>query len=297
MRQKLLKRSYTIKEKQRISEVAGMSYDESVTRRSFLKSLALAAGATACLGMSARPTFAEEDYEVIGWSQWGLPLVVHHLGNGPIKLFLLGGQHGGPEANTTDLVHLIRDHLLANPGEVPANVTVYMMPEGNPDGLAAGTRQYISGVDPNRNWATPDWQPDAYDSWGRFRYGLGGTAPFSEPETTALGNWLWRVWPNYIINYHSAGGFMFGGGGSGLSGELNALYAQASGYWRPTGGGGGGGSPLGYRATGNMNGWTRSVGMSGCLIELTSAWDPEFGRNFEGVRAVLARLGAESPPQ
>lgn len=254
--------------------------------------VALAAGAG--LGLEPRPVHADADAEasVIGWSQWGQPLTVHRLGNGPLHLFILGGQHGGPEANTTELAQMLMAHLTENPTEIPPHVTVDIMPEGNPDGLLTGSRQFISGVDPNRNWATLDWQSDAYDSYGRFRRGLGGAAPFSEQETEALGNWLWGVWPKYIINYHCAGGFMFGGG-EGLEGELSELYSQASGYPRPTAGPGGGGSPLSYRATGNMNGWTRSVGMGGCLIELASATDPEFDRNLAGVRAVLARLGAE----
>ena len=33
--------------------------------------------------------------------------------------------------------------------------------------------------------------------------------------------------------------------------------------------------------------------MGGCLIELASATDPELDRNLAGLRAVVARLGAE----
>jgi hypothetical protein len=192
--------------------------------------------------------------------------------------------------NTTELTRLLMTHLTANPSAIPSNVMVFAMPEGNPDGLANGSRQYESGVDPNRNWAGADWQSDAYDSNGQYRPGLGGPAPFSEPETAALGNWLWDVRPHFTINYHSVGGFMFGGG-DGLAGELAVLYSEASGYPRPTGNGGR--SPLTYRATGNMQGWQRSVGMGGCLIELASVRDPEFDRNLAGLQAVLARLGAE----
>src|SRR3990172_13394184 len=267
-----------------------MAYPKPISRRSFLQCMLVALAASAGLGFRARPAQAEADASVIGWSQLGGPLTVHRYGGGPLRLFILGGQHGGPEANTTHLAQMLMAHLTENPGEIPPNVTVDIMPQGNPDGLLTGSRQYLSGVDPNRNWATPDWQSDAYDSYGRYTPGLGGPSPFSEPETVALGNWLWSVWPHYTINYNSAGGFMFGGG-EGLAGELSDVYSEASGYPRPTGGGTGGGSPLGYRATGNMNGWARSVGMGGCLIELASATDPELDRNLAGLRAVLARLG------
>ena len=40
-----------------------------------------------------------------------------------------------------------------------------------------GSRQYLSGVDPNRNWPSSDWETDAYDSLGRYYYGLGGPGP------------------------------------------------------------------------------------------------------------------------
>ena len=263
---------------------------QPISRRHLLRSAAAALGAGALARLGVRPVFAADgEGAVIGRSQGGQALTVYRYGNGPMKLFIMGAQHGGPEANTNELARMLMASLAETQGQIPANVSVWVMPEGNPDGLANGVRQFNSGVDPNRNWGTPDWQADAYDSNGRFTPGLGGTAPFSEPETNALANWLWTVWPHYTINYHSVGGFMFGGG-SGLEGELSDLYSQASGYPRPTGGGGGG-SPLSYRATGNMNGWVRSVGMGGCLIELASVRDPEFKRNQAGVQAVLNRLG------
>ena len=258
------------------------------TRRGFLRSALVAMGT----GLAFRPggAAAEPQPSPIGESQRGSPLNMYRFGHGARKLFILGGQHGGPEANTTELARNLMGRLAENPGDIPPNVSVFVMPEGNPDGLAAGVRHYASGVDPNRNWGSSDWQSDAYDSNGRFRPGLGGSEPFSEQETSALGNWMWRIWPDFIINYHSAGGFMFGGG-EGLPGELADRYAQASGYPRPTGGGGR--SPLSYRATGNLNGWARGVGMGGCLIELASPSDPEFNRNLAGVQAVLARLGEQ----
>ena len=43
-----------------------------------------------------------------------------------------------------------------------------------------------------------------------------------------------------------------------------------------------------------MRGHSRSVGTGDCLIERASATDPECARYLAGLRAVLARLGAEA---
>lgn len=232
---------------------------------------------------------AELAQTVIGFSQGGLPLVIYHLGAGPTRLFVLGGQHGGPEANTIELAGSVLRHFAERPAELPDGVGLDVLVVTNPDGAQVGSRQFLSGVDPNRNWAGADWQPDASDSNGQFRVGLGGPVPFSEQETRALGDWALAERPALIVNYHSAGGFMFGGG-SGLAGELAAAYAEASGYYRPTPSAPGGSRLLPYRATGSMGIWQRDQGLAGLFIELTTPYGAEFSRNLAGLRAVLARL-------
>jgi len=230
--------------------------------------------------------------ELIGTSQAGAPLVVHHLGTGATRVFILGGQHGGPEANTVQLVERLLDHFAANPNELPDSVELDILPVANPDGLANGTRQLLSGVDPNRNWGGPDWRADAYDSNAHFRVGLGGPEPFSEPETRALADWLLRVRPALVVNYHSAGGFVFGPH-SGPTADLAAGFVSATGYRWPEPGSGQ--NPLPYTATGSMSVWLREVGIPGLFVELSSAQDPELARNLAGVQAVLEQLA--STPQ
>lgn len=228
------------------------------------------------------------DTTIIGHSQGGQPLLVYHLSEGETAVLVLGGQHGGPESNTVQLAYRLLAHFQEHPDEIPPTVRLDILPEANPDGLAAGSRQYLSGVDPNRNWGGSDWSPDAADSNGVFRSGLGGPEPFSEPETQALHDYVLAVRPALTINYHSRGGFLFGGR-TEQAGQLSAAYAAASGYSRPTPGAGGG--ALGYRATGSMNVWLASEGLAGILVELATSHDPDFARNLAGVRAVLALLG------
>jgi len=212
---------------------------------------------------------------------------LRHLGDAKNRVLILGGQHGAPEANTIELVDQLTAHMVANGGDVPSTIGLDILAITNPDGVSGGMRQYLSGVDPNRNWGGADWASDAYDSNGRFRPGLGGSEPFSEQETRALADWMLASRPLLTVNYHSAGGFMFGSR-DGKAGELTAAYVAASGYYSPTPGGGG--SPLTYRATGSLNVWARSMGLATLFIELATPTAIEFDRNLAGLRAVLPKL-------
>src|SRR2546430_10234656 len=107
-----------------------------------------------------RPALAEPRASSIGTSQGGAPLVIYALGSGPKRVLILGGQHGGPEANTVELVSGLLDYFAANANEVPRNVELDVLLVANPDGLAQGSRQFLSGVDPNRNWGGSDWRSD-----------------------------------------------------------------------------------------------------------------------------------------
>jgi len=233
---------------------------------------------------------AQSDQTIIGASQLGIPLVVYQLGSGDRSVFIMSGQHGGPERNTVALGNQLWDYFAAHPDEIPSNFRLDFMTEANPDGLVRGSRLYVSGVDPNRNWGGFDWQSDAWDSNAVFRIGLGGVEPFSEPETQAIRDYLMATQPALTINYHSRGGFLFGGRGD-RSNRIADAYASASRYPRPSPSTGG--SPLSYRATGSMNVWMGEQGLAGMLIELTTFDDPEYTRNLAGVRAALQILAGE----
>jgi Zinc carboxypeptidase len=239
--------------------------------------------------------FAESTTFSIGTSQGGAPLTVYQLGSGPRRVLILGGQHGGPERNTVELVESMLDYFTTNPEELPVGLELDILTVANPDGLATGRRQFLSGVDPNRNWGGGDWRADAFDSNALFRVGLGGPEPFSEQETRALADWVLAVRPALVINYHSAGGFMFGPR-DGFPGELATMYADLSGYAWPGGGGPGGGtrSLLGYSASGSMNVWLRESGIPAILVELSTPWYPEVERNLTAVKAVLRQLAPAS---
>jgi predicted deacylase len=251
---------------------------------------AVLSGLAAAL-LAVQSAFAEPRTMTIGTSQDGAPLILYVLGGGPQRVLILGGQHGGPEANTVELVGGLLEYFAQNTAELPSGIELDMLPIANPDGLAAGSRQFSSGIDPNRNWGGNDWRSDAFDSNAVFRVGLGGPEPFSEPETRALADWVLRDRPAFIVNYHSAGGFMFGAR-EGRSGELAIAYAEASGYYWPAPGGGQR-SPLGYAASGSMNVWLRETGIPAILIELSTPHQTEIERNLAGLKAVLNHLAED----
>jgi predicted deacylase len=237
----------------------------------------------------AQPVRAETRSSVIGTSQNGVPLMLYALGQGSKRVLLIGGQHGGPEANTVELVNGLLEYFDGNPQELPAGIELDILPIANPDGLAAGSRQFADGVDPDRNWGGADWRTDAFDSNAVFRLGLGGPEPFSAPETQALANWVLVTRPDFIVNYHSAGGFMFGGR-DGLAGELSSVYADISGYAWPQPGVNGQRSPLPYQASGSMNVWLRDTGIAAILVELSTPRSVEIERNLAALKAVLGVL-------
>lgn len=245
--------------------------------------------------LASVPTaFAEPRTTILGVSRDGSPLTVFTIGSGSRRVLVLGGQHGGPEANTVELAGALLEYFSASPERLPPDVELDILPVANPDGLATGVRQFASGVDPNRNWGGGDWRSDAYDSNGVFRVGLGGPEPFSEPETQQLAEWVLAQRPAIVIDYHSAGGFMFGPR-DGFAGELSRAYADASGYAWP-GAGSGQRSPLSYSATGSMNVWLREQGIAGILVELSTPRSTEVERNLAGLEAVLATLARDAPP-
>ncbi|MFQ5407473.1 MAG: M14 family metallopeptidase [Anaerolineales bacterium] len=129
---------------------------------------------------------------VYGHSIEGRLLVVERYGapssKAPAGLVIVGALHGN-EANTA---HFVQDlTAAANQGlmDVPESVSLYLIANANPDGLAHARRNNATGVDLNRNWQTFDWQQDTWSSSG-FLPGAGGDAAFSEPETRALRDWI-----------------------------------------------------------------------------------------------------------
>ncbi|TVR24893.1 MAG: hypothetical protein EA396_00395 [Anaerolineaceae bacterium] len=223
-----------------------------------------------------------------GRSAEGRELFARRVGNGTRVIMLVGGIHGGFEANTVDLVNQLIAHFEANPAQISPAISLVMIPNANPDGYARGNvlfgRYNGNGVDLNRNWDC-GWEPVAY--FGQQTVNPG-PLPFSEPESQALAALINDVRPSAVLFYHSAANGVFAGdcGGDGRSQVLAQVVGAAAGY--PFG------SPfVAYPVSGTAPSWVDSLNIAAVDVELNSATLPEFDRNLRAVQALQCWVASE----
>jgi len=245
---------------------------------------------TAMATPTASRTPAIRGKQVLGESWEGRLIVAHWLGAGPRKVVLVGNIHGGTEENTHRLALDMIAHFEEHQDEVPREVTLWIIPTANPDGLANGTRCNSRMVDLNRNADTDgdsctenDWVQDTHTTEGIIEGG-GGSSPFSEVETQILRGFLEDA--EVAVFYHSMAGQIFVTSCSDHppSSELARRLSEATGYpfaeegWAS------------YPVTGAMVDYLSAQGVAAVELELTNKRDTEFERNLAGVRAVMGSL-------
>jgi len=220
----------------------------------------------------------------IGYSVLQRPIMAYRFGRGPIDRALIGGIHGGYEWNTVELMTRTLEYLKTNPNVIPPDLTLYVVPVANPDGLAAGTdrvngRLNANLVDLNRNWDY-QWQMTATHGTNPIS---AGTAPFSEPETQAMRDFIVGYGIHDVIFYHSALAKVFPGVGITQSKtvELAKLMAEATGYrYAPEG-------VPGQITTGDAIDWLTVNGITAIEVELTTHEDIDWEQNLRGLIAFL----------
>lgn len=127
---------------------------------------------------------------MVGRSVRGRSIAAEVLGpdSAPRKILVVGCIHGNECAGVAILSALARQR-------VPTGVQLWLVPEMNPDGTAADTRQNARGVDLNRNFPFR-WRPIANPVYA------AGPHPLSEPESRAAVALISAIHPAVTIWYH-----------------------------------------------------------------------------------------------
>jgi protein MpaA len=147
-----------------------------------LLSLSLLLAGSAASGTGARRV-------LLGRSLEGRLVVAYELGDSasPRKVLVVGCIHGDECAGIAILDRLRRLGAVAG-------TDLWLVPDANPDGHAAGTRGNARGVDLNRNF------PWRWRSLGGVYY--SGAGPASERETRIAMTLIRRVRPTVTIWFH-----------------------------------------------------------------------------------------------
>ncbi|GJM41160.1 MAG: hypothetical protein DHS20C20_14420 [Ardenticatenaceae bacterium] len=239
--------------------------------------------------------------QTIGTSADGRPIESYRFGFGTQTVVLVGGIHGGYEWNTIVLAYDMIEYFLANPDQIPTNISLYIIPSANPDGQFVVTgldgrftsadvssdirpgRFNGNQVDLNRNWAC-DWQAEGV--WGDTVVS-GGAVPFSEPETAALRTFFLREKPEAVLFWHSKADGIFVGSCDGLfqpSAEIAEIYGRASGYQVYD-------QFSAYPVTGDASDWLATQNIPSFTVELKTRNGTDWEMNLAGVGALLDYYG------
>ena len=201
---------------------------------------------------------------VIGYSVKGRPIVAYYYGSGATTILFTGGIHGS-EPSSTSTMQTWASHLDTYAYKIPANKQVVIVPNVNPDGIAAGSRYNANGVNLARNFAASDWATDIETTTGILAGG-GGLAPVSEPETRALANLTTQLNPRLEVSFH-AQGRLVGANDFADSHAIGSVYASLTGY--STMFGSSAEDIMGYGFSGQYEIWIgERLGKPALLIEL-----------------------------
>ena len=131
---------------------------------------------------------------LLGRSVRRRPIVGYQIGDpdSSRRLLIVGCIHGD-EPGGIDVVKLLSRMQL------PAEADMWLLPNLNPDGVAATTRVNAHGVDLNRNFPYR-WRP--LGAVGSLHY--AGPHPLSEPEARVAASFVRRIRPTLAVWYHQA---------------------------------------------------------------------------------------------
>lgn len=220
-------------------------------------------GLTSNNGWSHASRISCRSTSTIGTTLKGRPITAYYYGSGATTILFTGGIHGTEASGSYILKDWIA-HLDSNAYKIPAGRQVVVIPDTNPDGLSAGTRDNARGVNVDRNFPTSNWKTDINSANG-FRPGGGGSTPGSEPETQALMTITSQLRPRLEVSYHAQGRIV-GASACGASTGVARTYAAGVGYTTMIGTAE---EVMGYELTGEYEEWIcEAYGTPAILIEL-----------------------------
>lgn len=239
-------------------------------------------------------------HTVIGSSVEGRTIDAYTYGTGATRLAFIGGMHGGYEWNSVLLAYDLMDYLTANPLSIPANLSVTVIPDANPDGvykvIGVTGRFTIPDVPTGVNLVSGRFNADAVDlnrnfdcKWQPKSTFLGkvtsaGSSAFSEPEARAIRDFVLADTPKAMVFLHSKSGAVYASqceaGILPQTLEIMGVYARAAGYQAIK-------SFDAYPITGDAEGWLASIGIPAITVELTTHETVEWEQNLSGIKALL----------
>ena len=225
---------------------------------------------------------------VIGYTIERRPQEVFRFGQGSVNKLVVAGIHGGSEWNTIELADQLITYFSDNQTRIPANTTLYILRDLNPDGTARAHgvdgRVNANGVDLNHNWPyrwKADWPRDGCWIWRKV---TGGISAGSEPEVQNVIKFIDKIKPVALISYHSAALGIFPGGKPDFAPSINlaATVAEVSSYPYPP-------IDTGCDYSGNLTDWAANTRQIPSVdIELTNHADTDFDQNLKVLQAFLA---------
>lgn len=209
----------------------------------------------------------------IGSSVKGRSIMAYRFGSGSSRIIYVGGMHGNEKSSVHTLNGWI-DYLELNADKLPANRSIIIVPNHNPDGYASSRRTNINNVDLNRNFPSNDWQTAVQMPGNQFLPNGGGMSPLDQPESAALASFIQSQNPRLVLTYHAVAKVVISND-AGDSIGLAQKYAADSGYAFTSNASSGG--TFEYATTGEFEDWLADKeNIPGILVELSSMSSNQF---------------------
>ncbi|MCA9922382.1 MAG: FHA domain-containing protein [Anaerolineales bacterium] len=224
---------------------------------------------------------------VIGTSTNGESIYMHQFGDGEHAILFIGGIHAGYAPSSVTLADGMVAHYAANSSNIPANVSLYIIPNMNPDSVSApGQRDgrfNANNVDLNRNWPC-GWQADV-EILNIVEPSGGGTEPISAKESQVVNEQIQAIMPTAVIILDAIGGRnLVSPGQCGTSHQpsesLSQLYAAAVQFTASQAG----------TPAGDISDSLAGQGIASVFVLLNDFSQADVQTHLPGVQAVMDRV-------